>query len=56
MLPYQVGENGVDIRSSVELCQKAYANIPIFRNAIDIMSEFANSKIKLEGGNTKGRD
>jgi hypothetical protein len=56
MLPYQVGENGVDIRSSVELCQKAYANIPIFRNAIDIMSEFANSQIKLEGGNTKGRD
>ena len=56
MLPYQVGENGVDIRSSVELCQKAYANIPIFRNAIDIMSEFANSKIKLEGGNTKSRD
>lgn len=56
MLPYQVGENGVDIRNAVELCQKAYANIPIFRNAIDIMSEFANSTIKLEGGNSKARD
>lgn len=56
MLPYQVGENGVDIRSAVELCQKAYANIPIFRNAIDIMSEFSNSPIKLEGGNSKARD
>lgn len=56
LLPYQVGENGVDIRSAVELCQKAYANIPIFRNAIDIMSEFANSSIKLEGGNSKSRD
>ena len=56
MLPYQVGENGVDIRNAVELCQKAYANIPIFRNAVDIMSEFANSTIKLEGGNSKARD
>jgi hypothetical protein len=56
LLPYQVGENGVDIRSAVELCQKAYANIPIFRNAIDIMSEFANSDIKLEGGSSKARD
>ena len=46
----------MDIRSAVELCQKAYANIPIFRNAIDIMSEFANSSIKLEGGNSKSRD
>lgn len=56
MLPYQVGENGVDIRKAVELCQKAYANIPIFRNAIDIMSEFSNSPIKLEGGNSKAME
>ena len=38
------------------LCQKAYANIPIFRNVIDIMSEFANTELHLEGGTEKSRN
>ena len=37
------------------LCQKAYANIPIFRNVIDIMSEFANTDLVLEGGTEKSK-
>jgi len=55
MLPYTVGPEGIDIRESIELCQKAYANIPIFRNAIDVMSEFSNSEIYLEGGSENAR-
>jgi hypothetical protein len=51
MLPYTVTSDGVDVRDTIELCQKAYANVPIFRNAIDIMAELANSPIYLDGGN-----
>jgi hypothetical protein len=56
LLPFEFSSDGVSVRSAIELCQKAYANISIFRNAIDIMSEFANSNIHLEGGNQKARD
>lgn len=51
MLPYQVSSDGVNVRDAIELCQKAYGNVPIFRNAIDIMAELANSPIYVEGGN-----
>jgi hypothetical protein len=56
LLPYNYAMDGVNVREAIELCQKAYANVAIFRNAIDIMSEFANSEIFLEGGNKKSRD
>ena len=53
MLPYDYASDGVNVREAIELCQKAYANVAIFRNAIDIMAEFSNSNIYLEGGNEK---
>jgi hypothetical protein len=56
MLPYSYSNDGVYIREAIELCQKAYANVPIFRNAIDLMSEFSNGEIYLEGGTEKARD
>ncbi len=56
LLPYSFDASGINVRESIELCQKAYANIAVFRNAIDVMSEFANSKIYLEGGTKKSRD
>jgi len=56
MLPYTYGADGVNVRQTIELCQKAYANIAVFRNAIDVMSEFANSDIYLEGGTKNSRD
>lgn len=56
LLPYNYSSDGVDVRQSIELCQKAYANISVFRNAIDVMSEFANAPIYLEGGTKKSRD
>ena len=48
LLPYDYGADGVNVREAIELCQKAYANIAIFRNAVDIMAEFSNSPIYLE--------
>jgi hypothetical protein len=56
LLPYTYDESGINVRGAIELCQKAYANIAVFRNAIDIMSEFANSTIYLEGGTKNARD
>jgi hypothetical protein len=56
MLPYNYRDQGyVDIQDAIQLCQKAYANIAIFRNTIDVMSEFSNSNIYLQGGNDKVR-
>jgi len=55
-LPYHYAKSGCDIRDAIMLCQKAYANIPIFRNVIDIMSEFANTDLHLEGGTEKSRN
>jgi len=56
LLPFEFSVNGYNVRDSIELCQKAYANIAIFRNAIDIMSEFANAEVYLEGGSQKAKD
>lgn len=55
LLPYSFAIDGVNVREAIELCQKAYANVAVFRNAIDIMSEFANTEIYLEGGSQKSR-
>ena len=56
MLPYEYASDGVSCRDAIELCQKAYANVAVFRNAIDIMSEFTNTDIYLKGGTRKSRD
>lgn len=56
MLPYEYASDGVTARDAIELCQKAYANVAVFRNAIDIMSEFTNTDIYLEGGTKKSRE
>jgi len=55
MLPFEYGADGVNVRDAIELCQKAYCNISVFRNAIDMMSDFANSTLYLEGGSAKSR-
>ncbi len=56
LLPFDYAVNGINVRDTIELCQKAYANVAIFRNAIDIMAEFANSEIFLDGGSKRSRD
>jgi len=55
ILPYDYSADFVSVRDAIELCQKAYFNIPSFRSTVDLLSEFADSDIYLEGGNAKSR-
>lgn len=55
ILPYEYSADCVSVRDAIELCQKAYFNIPSFRSTVDLLSEFADSEVYLEGGNAKSR-
>lgn len=48
--------SNMDIRDAVILCQKAYYNFAIFRNTIDLMTEFSCSNIYFRDGSQKSRD
>jgi hypothetical protein len=52
------GVNGsyISIKDIVVLCQKAYYNFPVFRNVIDLMTDFSVSNVYWKGGNKKARD
>ncbi len=50
------GSSNISPKEVVVLCQKAYYNFAIFRNVIDLMTEFSISDIYLKGGNKKARD
>ena len=49
LLPYYYSDGFVNINDTIELCQRAYANVSPIRNTIDVMTEFSNSKIHLKG-------
>ena len=51
-----VNHSGIDVRDAVELCQKTYYGVAIFRNTIDLMTEFSCSRIYFKGGNKASRD
>jgi hypothetical protein len=55
LLPFESSEDGITVRDAIELCQKAYANIALFRNVIDMMAEFSNNEIYFEGGTKEAR-
>jgi transcription termination factor NusB len=46
----------ISLQDTILLCQKAYWNVPIFRNTIDLMTEFAISEITFSGGNKESRN
>jgi len=50
------GTNAISVKESVELCQKTYWNFAIFRNIIDLMTEFSTGKIYFKDGTQKSRD
>ncbi len=54
-LPYIEKNGRISVRDSIQLCQRVYANIAIFRNTIDIMTEFSCADIYLTGGNAASR-
>jgi hypothetical protein len=47
--------SNISIRDTIILCQKAYYNFSIFRNTIDLMTEFSCSPIYFTGGNEQSR-
>lgn len=56
ILPYQNDKSGFSVSDAIRLTQKAYFNVSIFRNTIDIQTEFSNSPLKFVGGSKKSRD
>lgn len=53
--PFEETADGVGIVETIELCHKAYSGVAVFRNAVDIMAEFANTDLYLDGGTKKSR-
>ena len=51
----QGGVDAIDVEEAVALCQKAYYNFSVFRNTIDLMTEFSVSDVFLKGGSKKSR-
>lgn len=47
--------SNISVRDTIVLCQKAYYNFSIFRNTIDLMTEFSCSPIYFSGGNEQSR-
>jgi len=61
LVPYKYSKgvhnkSSLDVRDVVILCQKAYYNFSVFRNVIDLMTEFSATKIYFTGGSKKSRD
>jgi len=59
LVPFRYGsvknKSAISVREAVVLCQKAYYNFSIFRNTIDVMTEFTCTDIYYEGGSKKSR-
>ena len=47
--------SNMDVRDACVLCQKAYWNFAIFRNTIDLMTEFSIENIYFTGGTKKSK-
>lgn len=47
--------SNISIRDAIILCQKCYYNFSVFRNTIDLMTEFSCSQIYFTGGNAQSR-
>jgi hypothetical protein len=62
IIPYMPSTNsgynksGITMRDCVILCQKAYFNIAIFRQVIDLIVDLSIGNMRLKGGNKKSRD
>ena len=48
--------SSLDVRDTIILCQKAYYNFSVFRNTIDLMTEFSMTNMYLTGGSLKSRE
>lgn len=48
--------SSIDVRDAVVLCQKCYYNFALFRNIIDLMTEFSVGELTYKGGSKQSRD
>ena len=60
MIPFKYSHgvsnnSNIDVRDTIILCQKAYYNFSVFRNTIDLMTEFSISNLYYTGGSRKSR-
>lgn len=55
LLPFHYSADSVDVKDAVELCQKACFNVPVCRSTVDLMAEFADSDIYLDGGSAASK-
>tara|TARA_R110002020_G_scaffold278249_2_gene493706 strand:+ start:6037 stop:7911 length:1875 start_codon:yes stop_codon:yes gene_type:complete len=61
MIPFKyshgvANNSNIDVRDTIILCQKAYYNFSVFRNTIDLMTEFSISNLYYTGGSKKSRE
>ena len=61
MIPFKytrgvANNSNIDVRDTIILCQKAYYNFSVFRNTIDLMTEFSISNLYYTGGSRKSRE
>ena len=61
MIPFKyshgvANNSNIDVRDTIILCQKAYYNFSVFRNTIDLMTEFSISDLYYTGGSKKSRE
>ena len=61
MIPFKYSHgvknnSNIDVRDTIILCQKAYYNFSVFRNTIDLMTEFSISDLYYTGGSKKSRE
>ena len=56
LMPFENYAGRYSVNLAIDLTQKAYANVSIFRNAVEVLTEFSNSEIYLKGGNAKSRE
>ena len=61
MIPFKYSRgvsnnSNIDVRDTIILCQKAYYNFSVFRNTIDLMTEFSISNLYYTGGSRKSRE
>lgn len=55
-LPFEADGGRYCINQAIDLTQKAYANVSIFRNAIEVLTEFSNAPIILKGGDKASKE
>lgn len=65
LIPYRYGgamnggitnKSSVDARDAIVLCQKCYYNFAVFRNVIDLMTEFSIGNLYYRGGSRKSQE